>query len=128
VGLTVSEDKLSNASNVHSNGTEKVVIATQSDERSGWNSSSQAAEDEHGRRVWDQEPHEAQQSRVTQSFGQITTRGAGLKEKTFVVLRTHGDGDLTAQGRAMAVAIALDNLMLGLVVHFGKRIREEFAC
>lgn len=56
---TVSEDKLSNTSNVHGNAAKKVVVATQSNQTLGSHGTLEAAENEDSGCVRNEETNEA---------------------------------------------------------------------
>jgi hypothetical protein len=58
---TVTEDELGDTSNIHSNATEEVVVATQSYQTCRSNGALKAAENEYGGGVWDEEADEAEQ-------------------------------------------------------------------
>lgn len=58
---TVTEDELSDSGKVHGNASKEVVVATQSDQTLGSDGTLEAAEDEDGGCVRDQEADEAKQ-------------------------------------------------------------------
>jgi hypothetical protein len=113
---TVAQDEFANTSKIHSNGTEEVVVAVQTDE-TGWRYSSlETTESKDGRGVWDQETNQAKESRVgckysirqvfigkqgdshTESLCQISMSGCiGLEEQSFILLRSQIDSHLATQ-------------------------------
>lgn len=119
-GESVSEDELGHTSDIHGNGAEEVVVGVKTDERSWCHSSLEAAENENGGCVGNEESQETEQSRVGESLCEITSGWTrGLEEQAFVLLWAHSDSDLTTERRAIAIAIAvvLNHLVLKLVVH-----------
>jgi hypothetical protein len=58
--LTVTEDELRDASKIHRNASEEVVVSTQPDQRLWCHGALETAKGEHSRRVRDQKPDQAE--------------------------------------------------------------------
>jgi hypothetical protein len=63
--LTVSEDELRETGKIHGNASKEVIVAAQPSQTLGRDSTLEAAKGENGRRVWDQEPDQTEQCRIS---------------------------------------------------------------